>query len=223
MVLNQRQPEAEPIADTPETEPSFVSQVSDPIDTREARPAFTNELITSIPFLTNKYEMGPAAQLEAERVAEVLVYHPESTAELTGYTDITGDEDFNMILSQYRAEKIAEYLEMRGIDRERIKVDDKGASDPLALNRFSDGSDATLGRYLNRTVKVKIMGTLPILISSFQDMKVTEYTCKDGYYRYTTSSFRTFKAARQRLLILRKRGYPDAFIQTREWYDKASQ
>jgi len=62
---------------------------------------------------------------------------------------------------------------------------------------------------------------MPILSSRFQDMKVTEYTCKDGYYRYTTSSFRTFQEARKRLLILRKRGYPDAYIQTREWYEKA--
>ncbi len=255
MVLNQREPEAEP---------TFVAQASDPIETPapEARPAFTNELITSIPFLTNKYEMGPAAQLEAERIAEVMVYHPESTVELTGYTDITGDEDFNMILSQYRAEKIAEYLEMRGIGRKRIKVDGKGVSDPLAINKFSDGSDATLGRYLNRTVKVRILGTLPIdsklsglyipvnlkpgedgtsspekeyhytiqLLATrnsvpeprFEDIgEVSEFVCKDGYYRYTTSSFRTFQEARRILLRLRKRGYPDAFIQTREWYEKA--
>jgi len=256
MVLNQRQPEAEP---------TFVYQVSDPSDTpaTETRPAYTDELITSIPFLTNKYEMGPAAQLEVERVAELMGYHPESTVELTGYTDFTGDEDFNMILSQYRAEKIAEYLEMRGIERERIKVDGKGESDPLAINSFSDGSDASLGRYLNRTVKVKILGKLPldarlsglyipvnlmpnedgtsltpvkeyhytiqlkaarmpILESRFGDIvDVSEYHCTDGYYRYTTSSFHTFKKARKRLLILRKRGYPDAYIQTREWYEKA--
>ncbi|NOR33196.1 MAG: OmpA family protein [Bacteroidales bacterium] len=255
MVLNQREPEAEP---------TFVNQVSDPSDTpaTETRPAYTDELITSIPFLTNKYEMGPAAQLEVERVAELMGYHPESTVELTGYTDFTGEEDFNMILSQYRAEKIAEYLEMRGIERERIKVDGKGEFEPLAINSFSDGSDATLGRYLNRTVKVRILGKLPldaklsglyipvnlmpnedgtplalereyhytiqlkaasmpILNSRFQDIKVTEYTCKDGYYRYTTSSFRIFAEARKRLLILRKRGYPDAYIQTREWYEKA--
>lgn len=254
MVLNQRQPEAEP---------TFVYQVSDSSDAplTETRPAYTDELITSIPFLTNKYEMGPAAQLEVERVAELMGYHPESTVELTGYTDFTGEEDFNMILSQYRAEKIAEYLEMRGIERKRIKVDGKGEFDPLAINSFSDGSDATLGRYLNRTVKVRILGKLPldaklsglyipvnlrpnedgtpspekeyhytiqlkaasmpILNSRFQDIKVTEYTCKDGYYRYTTSSFRIFAEARKRLLILRKRGYPDAYIQTREWYEKA--
>jgi len=250
MVLNQREPEVqtepEPVVTPVET--TFVTQTSDPVET----PAFANELTTGIPFLTNKYELGPAAQLETERVAELMAYHPESTVELTGYTDFTGDEDFNMILSQYRAE-----------ERERIKVDGKGEFDPLAINNFSDGSDATLGRYLNRTVKVRILGKLPIdarlsglyipvnlmpdedgipslekeyhytiqlkaarmpiLNSRFQDMKVTEYTCKDGYYRYTTSSFRTFREASQRLLILRKQGYPDAFIQTREWYDKASQ
>jgi len=254
MVLNQREPEAEP---------TFVYQVSDQSDipATEIRPAYTDELITAIPFLTNKYELGPAAQLEVERVAELMGFHPESTVELTGYTDFTGDADFNMILSQYRAEKIAEYMEMRGIERERIKVNGKGESDPLAINSFSDGSDATLGRYLNRTVKVKILGKLPldaklsglyipvnlmpnedgtpspekeyhytiqlmaarmpILNSHFQDIEVTEYTCKDGYYRYTTSSFHTFQKARRRLLQLRKSGYPDAFIQTREWFDRA--
>jgi len=262
MVLNRNQTEAE--AEVTPVETTFVSQVSDPVTTvPESRPSFTDELITSIPFLTNRYEMGPAAQLETERVAELMVYHPESTVELTGYTDITGEADFNMILSQYRAEKIAGYLEMRGIERERIKVDGKGESAPLAINMYSDGSDATLGRYLNRTVKVRILGKLPldaklsglyipvnllpqddgtpipekeyhytiqlmagrmpILKSSFRDLQVTEYTCKDGYYRYTTNSFRTFRAASQRLLKLRKQGYPDAFIQTREWYDKASQ
>lgn len=258
MVLNQREPEVET---DPEPVEAFVEL---PIETptAEALPAFTSELITAIPFLTNKYELGPAAQLEIERVAELMVYHPESTVELTGYTDFTGEADFNMILSQYRAEEIAEYLEMRGIDRERIKLDGKGESDPLAINSFADGSDATLGRYLNRTVKVKILGKLPldaklsglyipvnlipnengtplvpekeyhytiqlmaarmpILNSRFQDIKVVEYTCKDGYYRYTTSSYRTFAEARRRLLHLRKSGYPDAFIQTREWFDRA--
>ena len=258
MVLNQREPgvetDPEPVEIPVET--TFVTQSSDPVET----PAFTNELTTAIPFLTNKYELGPAAQLEVERVAELMVYHPESTVELTGYTDFTGEEDFNMILSHYRAEKIAEYLEMRGIDRERIMLDGKGESDPLAINSYSDGSDAMLGRYLNRTVKVRILGKLPIdaklsglyipvnlmptedgttekeyhytiqLIATrmpileprFEDIgDISEYICKDGYYRYTTNSFRTFQEARRRLLRLRKRGYPDAYIQTREWYEKA--
>jgi len=36
-----------------------------------------------------------------------------------------------------------------------------GESDPMAINTFSDGSDAPLGRYLNRQVHVKITGSLP--------------------------------------------------------------
>ena len=63
---------------------------------------------------------------------------------------------------------------------------------------------------------------MPIPEPRFEDLgEVSEYICKDGYYRYTTSSFRTFQEARKRLLQLRKSGYPDAFIQTREWYDGA--
>ena len=61
----------------------------------------------------------------------------------------------------------------------------------------------------------------PILISSFQDVKVTEYTCNDGYYRYTISSFLPLEEAMKRLLILRKQGYPDAFLQNRDRLDKA--
>ena len=254
MVLNERQPEPDPEVVEPAVERASVAS--------EVTPAFVDELATSIPFLTNKYKLGPAAQLEAERVAELLMYHPEASVDLTGYTDSTGNEDFNMILSMYRAEKIADYLEMRGVDRERIRVDGKGESSPMAINSFSDGSDAPLGRYLNRQVHVKIRGKLPydsrlsgiyipeylvhhtvdtpqtvakeyhftvqlqaarmpILISRFEDMvDVKEYTCLDGYYRYTTSAFRTFQEARTRLLEVRKMGYEDAFIQTRGWYER---
>jgi outer membrane protein OmpA-like peptidoglycan-associated protein len=226
-------------------------------------PAFTSELITGIPFVTNKYELGLAAQLEVEKIAELMSYYPESKVELTGHADSIGSENSNILLSQHRAEKIAEYLEMRGVERDRVIVDGKGETEPLAINSFSDGSDATLGRYLNRHVLVRILGTLPInnhLSGLYVPVNLTpieemtpalaarqyhytiqlkaarmsipeprfedigdfsEYICEDGYYRYTTNSFRTFQEARKRLLQLRKSGYPDAFIQTREWYEGA--
>lgn len=251
MVLNEREAEIEIV---PEESPGK------PV---EAAPAFKDELVTGIPFETNEFELNLAATLETEKIAELMVYHPNSKVELTGHTDSTGMEDFNMLLSLHRAEKIADYLEMRGIERDRILVEGTGESNPMAINSFCDGSDAPLGRYLNRQVHVRIVGALPaesnlsgiyipvnlkpvegatqskeareyhytiqlraarmpILNSSFGDiLDVTEYYCKDGYYRYTTSLFRTFSEARRRLLELREMGYSDAFIQTREWYDKA--
>ena len=261
MVLNERTTEAD-------EEPGPVKEPVVAPDSEMVRPpvetsAFTNELITSIPFLTNEYEMGPQAQLEVEKVAELMAYYPDSKVELIGHTDSTGMEEFNKLLSMQRAGEVAEYLEMRGIGMDRITMEGTGESDPVAKNSFTDGSDALLGRYLNRQVHVRITGTLPvdnhlsglyipvnlrpykeatpeviekefhytiqIMATSkpipdprFKNVTdVREYVCTDGYYRYTTLSYHTFREARIRLLWLRKHGYEDAFIQTREWYEKA--
>ena len=257
MVLNERrletQAEPEPVEETVVTEIETTAPI--------VRSAFTNELTTLVPFVLNEYELGLAAQLEVEKIAELMMYSPDSKVELIGHTDSTGDEDFNMLLSLYRAEKVAEYLEMRGIDRDRIQLDGLGESSPLAVNSFSDGSDAILGRYLNRQVFVRITGDLPadtklcgvfipanlvptenpeearnkeyhftiqlmavsapLADSYFGELSVTEHNCEDGLYRYTSNSFRTFPEAKRRLLWFRHHGYPDAFIQTREWYENA--
>ncbi len=259
MVLNERRPEPDP---EPE-ETLFIAMVETSAPVSEEPAVYSNELRTMVPFETNEFQLDLPAQLEVEKIAEIMGYHPDSKVELTGHTDSTGDEDFNMLLSLYRAEKIAEYLEMRGVERDRIVVEGVGESAPIALNTFSNGSDAILGRYLNRHVFVRIEGSLPadsplcgiyipknlvftreepelakareyhytiqvkaarrpILNSAFGNLpNVSEYQCKDGYHRYTTSLFRTFKEARRRLLQIRKMGYEDAFIQTREWYEKA--
>ena len=261
MVLNDRTKDAEEEV-KPKEEP-VVAAENEPVRIPLETSTYTNELITYIPFLTNEYEMGPQAQLEVEKVAELMTYYPESRVELIGHTDSTGMEEFNKLLSMQRVGEVAEYLEMRGIGTERIVMEGKGESDPVAKNSFSDGSDALLGRYLNRQVHVKITGTLPVdnYLSglyipvnlrpvkevtpetvdkeyhyTIQIMATTkpipdprfknvanarEYVCTDGYYRYTTSTYHTFREARASLLWLRKHGYEDAFIQTREWYEKA--
>jgi outer membrane protein OmpA-like peptidoglycan-associated protein len=260
-VLNERTTEADK-EPGPVKEPAAAPD-SEPVRTPVERSEYTSELITTIPFLTNEYEMGPQAQLEVEKVAELMNYYPESKVVLTGHTDSTGMEEFNNLLSMQRASEVAQYLEMRGIGMERITMEGKGETDPVAKNSFSDGSDALLGRYLNRQVHVRITGTLPVdnylsglyipvnlrpvkeatpeaietefhytiqIMATSKPLEdprfknvsdVREYVCTDGFYRYTTIAYHTFREARARLLWLRKNGYEDAFIQTREWYEKA--
>ena len=118
----------------------------------------TSELNTSIPFEHNEYELSMAAMLEVEKIAELLVLNPDSRIELTGHADATGSAEYNMVLSMQRADQIADYLEMRGIMRNRMSIDGKGESAPIARNSYPDGEDAPLGRYLNRQVYVKIKG-----------------------------------------------------------------
>ncbi len=48
-----------------------------------------------------------------------------------------------------------------------------------------------------------------------------KYECKDGYFRYAFGKFRSFEEARLTLEKMKASGYPDAFIQTLAWYERA--
>ena len=64
----------------------------------------------------------------------------------------------------------------------------------------------------------------PISQSRFSNLDhVDEFACKDGYYRYTYGAYRNFTEAREVLKELQQKGYTDAFIKTREWYQMASE
>ena len=115
-----------------------------------------------IPFKLNAFDLTMGSKLETERIAEVMNNFPETTVRLTGHADATGSADYNMLLSNQRALKIAEYLEMRGVDRSRITIEGKGEIAPIARNAYPDGTDAPLGRYLNRQVTVTVMSPDPI-------------------------------------------------------------
>ncbi len=121
-----------------------------------------SELKTIIPFDYNEFELNMAATLEVERVAEMMVLNPETKVVVTGHADANGRAEYNMLLSFQRADKIAQYLEMRGVDKGRITLNGRGEEAPIARNRYPDGDDAPLGRYLNRHVFVSITGQLPM-------------------------------------------------------------
>ena len=223
--------------------------------------AGSRTLQTSVPFDHNAYELTMAAMLEVEKVADVMQTYPDTRVSLTGHADATGASDYNLLLSNQRAAKIADYLEMRGVDRSRVRLEGKGEHAPVARNYYADGSDAPLGRYLNRQVTLTIESPEPISaeLSGFyvpaalkieaeaQEAgssdywftiqvlackaplqsselegleKVREYECKDNYFRYASGEYRTFEEARAALKGIRESGYPDAFIQTMEWYNR---
>jgi len=220
-------------------------------------------LETSLPFEHNKYELNMAAMLEVERLAELLVVNPEAKVELTGHSDHTGRDEYNMLLSLQRVDQVAQYLEMRGIPKDRIALHGKGEKAPVAWNRYPDGEDAPLGRYLNRMVFARVVSENPMVgelkgtylppalkfqgesygstedgfywftiqlkssygraanMARFQGAgDVVENRCKDGYYRYTTGSFKDFWAAKELLQKIQKLGYEDSYIQTMDYYER---
>lgn len=154
-VLNRdaRRPEPEPVT----TEPVVVAIVPVTVSSPEA----PSMLVTAVPFDLNDYHLNMAGLLEVEKIADLMINYVETEVELTGHTDASGREQYNMLLSLKRAEQIAKYLERKGIDRKRMLVNGKGETTPLAKEKKADGSESLLGRYLNRQVHVTIAGSVP--------------------------------------------------------------
>jgi outer membrane protein OmpA-like peptidoglycan-associated protein len=97
--------------------------------------------------------LAPAAADNLRRFAASLAKYPETRALIVGYTDSDGSFDYNMDLSNRRAQSAANFITGEGVDRDRISTAGRGEDEPIATN----GSDT--GRQLNRRVEVAIFAS----------------------------------------------------------------
>lgn len=68
--------------------------------------------------------------------------------EVAGHTDSRGSDEYNMNLSQQRAEAVRNYLVSKGIAADRLSAKGYGESQPVA------GNDTDEGRFKNRRVEL---------------------------------------------------------------------
>ena len=69
--------------------------------------------------------------------------------EIGGHTDSTGEDAYNMGLSQRRAESVRSYLVSKGVKASRLEAKGYGETKPVASN------DTNEGRAKNRRVELK--------------------------------------------------------------------
>lgn len=91
---------------------------------------------------------------------ELFKRNPELILELSAHTDNKGSDDFNLKLSQKRAESVVNYLVSKGIPKDQLIAKGYGETYPIAPNTKSDGSDNPEGRELNRRIEFKIIGEI---------------------------------------------------------------
>ncbi len=86
-----------------------------------------------------------------DNLAEVMRKYPQMDILVSGYTDSTGTESYNQLLSENRAKSVSDYLLKKGIDPSRISYIGNGSSDPVAENSTDEG------RMKNRRVEIKLL------------------------------------------------------------------
>jgi outer membrane protein OmpA-like peptidoglycan-associated protein len=80
-----------------------------------------------------------------------LEKHPEKKVAVEGYTCNIGTEDYNLRLSDKRAEAVKTYMLEKGIAVERLSTMGYGEANPVADNATREG------REMNRRVEFKVM------------------------------------------------------------------
>ncbi len=93
----------------------------------------------SVLFDFDKTEIRPDAQPLLDEVVDILNKHGYIKLEIQGYTDSVGPEDYNLKLSQRRAEAVRDYLIAHGISPDRLIAKGYGESDPIAPNNTPEG------------------------------------------------------------------------------------
>ena len=79
-----------------------------------------------------------------------MAKYPSRTVAIEGHTDSVGGDDYNLGLSQRRADSVRSNLVSRGVDAARITAMGAGESAPVA------GNESAAGRQQNRRVEVII-------------------------------------------------------------------
>lgn len=104
----------------------------------------------AIRFDNNKSTLTTLAKTNLDKLLPVLNEYADTNIQIYGYTDNVGRPEYNLTLSEKRAESVKNYLISKGLVSTRFKTTGLGIADPIATNDTADG------RSQNRRVEFAI-------------------------------------------------------------------
>jgi outer membrane protein OmpA-like peptidoglycan-associated protein len=108
------------------------------------------EFSNAVLFGFDQAALSSQAETTLNDLITILNKYPDTDLEIQGHTDNTGTEDYNMGLSQRRAQAVANYLTNHNIASRRVKTIGFGETAPKYSN------DTESGRSQNRRVNFLI-------------------------------------------------------------------
>jgi outer membrane protein OmpA-like peptidoglycan-associated protein len=119
----------------PETYNGYMDEDGCP-DTRPIEEKF---VLRGVNFETGSASITPDSYAVLDQVVKSLKAYPEVRVEVSGYTDNVGKDDYNLALSQRRADSVKMYLVNAGIGADRIVAKGYGKANPIASNATAAG------------------------------------------------------------------------------------
>ena len=111
------------------------------------------------------FEFGKASLTEASKetidntIYKIMKSNKEIIVEIGAHTDYLGKSDYNLKLSQKRAESVVNYLIKKGIDKTRMNPVGYGEEKPLVKSKTEEGEDIPEAREKNRRIEFAVIGT----------------------------------------------------------------
>jgi outer membrane protein OmpA-like peptidoglycan-associated protein len=101
-------------------------------------------------FETDQAALKPGADKTITNLTEFMAKYPERRVRVEGHTDARGSDEYNLQLSQRRANAVRDALMSRGVSSDRIMTSGLGEGYPVASN------DTSAGMQQNRRVEIVI-------------------------------------------------------------------
>lgn len=105
--------------------------------------------LSTVSFDVNGDEIKLSSYKFIDEAVKVYKKNPSVQIQVRGYTDASGNEKKNLILSQKRADKVAHSLQIRGVPAENISAKGYGSANPVVSNNTPEG------REQNRRVEIE--------------------------------------------------------------------
>jgi peptidoglycan-associated lipoprotein len=99
------------------------------------------EIIENIYYESGSSRILPEAEAILNKAVNALKKNPKLVLEVQSHTDATAGDEYNMELSQKRANTVVDYLVANGIDKKRLTA--KGFGETQLTNRCANGVECS--------------------------------------------------------------------------------
>ena len=138
-----------PIVQEPEPQVPKPEPVVEPVP--EPPKVVEKIILNAIRFDFDRAVIKPEFFPVLDEGINILQQHPGRKVIISGHTCSIGTNEYNMGLSERRAESVKKYLVQKGLDQQRLTVQGYGEEQPVADNTTIEG------RKMNRRVEFEVL------------------------------------------------------------------